>query len=46
MIELKAINKTFVADITGVDVRALSDAEFDEIYAASMLRANCSVECQ
>jgi taurine dioxygenase len=37
MIELQAINKTFVADITGLDVRNLSDAEFDEIYAAWLI---------
>jgi taurine dioxygenase len=34
MIDLQPINETFVADITGLDVRHLSDAEFDEIYAA------------
>ena len=34
MIELQPINKTFVADITGLDVRQLSDADFDEIYTA------------
>jgi taurine dioxygenase len=34
MIELPATTETFVADITGLDVRRLSDAEFDDIYAA------------
>lgn len=38
MIELKAINKTFVADIAGLEVRALTDTEFDEIYAAWLMR--------
>lgn len=37
MIDLRAVNKTFVADITGVDVRHLSDAEFNELYAAWLL---------
>ena len=37
MIDLRAINKTFVADITSVDVRHLSDAEFNELYTAWLL---------
>ena len=34
MIELQPINETFVADITDLDVRHISDADFDDIYAA------------
>jgi hypothetical protein len=34
MIELQPINETFVADITGLNVRHISDADFDDIYAA------------
>jgi taurine dioxygenase len=34
VIELQLINETFVADITGLDVRYVADAEFDEVYAA------------
>lgn len=34
MIELQPISEAFVADITGLDVPHLSDAEFDQIYAA------------
>jgi taurine dioxygenase len=34
MIDLHPINETFVADISGLDIRHLSDAQFDEIYAA------------
>ncbi len=37
MIELQAINKTFVADITGLDVRNLSETEFDELYTAWLM---------
>jgi taurine dioxygenase len=37
VIDLRAINKTFVADITSVDVRHLSDAEFNELYTAWLL---------
>jgi taurine dioxygenase len=34
MIDLQPIHETFVADITALDAGHLSDAEFDEIYAA------------
>ncbi len=37
MIQVQAINETFVADITGADVRQLSDADFSEIYAAWLM---------
>jgi taurine dioxygenase len=37
MIELRAINKSFVADITGLDIRQISDAEFDELYTAWLM---------
>lgn len=34
MIEVHPIQQNFVAEVTGVDVRDLADAEFDQIYAA------------
>ncbi len=34
MIEVQPINDTFVAEISGVDVRDISDAEFEQLYAA------------
>lgn len=34
MLEVKPMTKTFVADITGMDVRHLSDEAFEQLYAA------------
>ncbi len=34
MIKVQPVNSSFVADITGVDVAALSDREFAQVYAA------------
>ena len=45
MIEVKPMTNTFVADITGVDVRHLSDEAFEQLYAA-WLRIWCSETAQ
>ncbi len=34
MIEIEAVTPGFVADITGVDIKMIDDAEFSKIYAA------------
>lgn len=34
MLEVKPVSATFAADVEGVDVRELTDAEFEQIYSA------------
>ena len=34
MIAIQPMTPTFVAEISGVDVRSITDAEFEQLYAA------------